>query len=197
MDGVSIKLSYAPHGINLGDYADSEDFSCERTLFAELESLSSEANTTPGQHRISGRGQHQRESDVALLWWFHRIIQTTWPVASEYLVIRCIHIINYILDSDMHESQLVQPEDLRNNCQRRTRAFEASHLGTSFVRIVLKMNETRSFLLRSEQYIDSSYQSFASHKLSYMAAVRILVDEVNPPNDVHHPKLERTQDNGH
>ena len=75
----------------------------------------------------------------------------------------------------MHESQLVQPEDLRNNCQRRTRAFEASHLGTSFVRIVLKMNETRSFLLRLEQYIDSSYQSFASQNALVYGRVSRLI----------------------
>ena len=37
------------------------------------------------------------------------------------------------------------------------------------------MNETRSFLLRLEQYIDSSYQSFASHNALVYGRVSRLI----------------------
>ncbi|KIM67995.1 hypothetical protein SCLCIDRAFT_997108 [Scleroderma citrinum Foug A] len=67
MDGVSMKFSYAPNEIKLGDYGhftESEDFRCEGNLFADLRSLSLNANVTPKHHRISERGGHQRESGV-------------------------------------------------------------------------------------------------------------------------------------
>ncbi|KIM67999.1 hypothetical protein SCLCIDRAFT_1209376 [Scleroderma citrinum Foug A] len=53
--------------MKLGDYGhftDSEDFCCEGNFFAELESLSSKADITPRQHKISESGGYQRESDV-------------------------------------------------------------------------------------------------------------------------------------
>ncbi|KIM60470.1 hypothetical protein SCLCIDRAFT_1216739, partial [Scleroderma citrinum Foug A] len=51
----------------LGDYGhftDSGDFCCEGNIFAEFKSLSSKANITPRQHKISEWGGEQGENDI-------------------------------------------------------------------------------------------------------------------------------------
>ena len=58
----------------MGDYGhfiDSGDFCCEGNLFADLRSLSLNANITPRQHKISEKGERQRKSNINVVKAYH------------------------------------------------------------------------------------------------------------------------------
>ncbi|KIM50794.1 hypothetical protein SCLCIDRAFT_758059 [Scleroderma citrinum Foug A] len=72
VDGVSMKFSFAPNDVKLGDYGqitDSEDFICEGNLFADLKSLSLKANIPPRQHIISEWSGYLRESGIVRAYY--------------------------------------------------------------------------------------------------------------------------------
>ena len=85
-DGVSMEFSLAPSGIkvnthafhtftvlvlreqlgNYGHFTDSEDFFCEGNLFADLKSLSLNADITPRKHEISSNGAYWRDNNYVM-----------------------------------------------------------------------------------------------------------------------------------
>ena len=81
VDGVSMKFSKAPEGIQvstqyssyfarvlrkqLGDYghfSDCEDFCCDGNIFTDLESLPLKEGITPRQHGVSAKGGYQGDN---------------------------------------------------------------------------------------------------------------------------------------
>ncbi|KAL4066286.1 heterokaryon incompatibility protein-domain-containing protein [Scleroderma yunnanense] len=67
VDGLSVRFSPSPKGIRLGDYgyfADTGGFRCEGNIFA----LSSEADITPRQQKISTKDGYDPDSDYVTAW---------------------------------------------------------------------------------------------------------------------------------
>ncbi|KAL4069937.1 heterokaryon incompatibility protein-domain-containing protein [Scleroderma yunnanense] len=61
-DGVSVEFTSTPDGAKLGDYGhfvNSKDFRCEGNVFADLKSLSLNADLTPRQYKILAKDEHE------------------------------------------------------------------------------------------------------------------------------------------